>query len=151
MGLVQAICIAAEAGADPRTVPEATLVAGKGIAGDRNYAEHGLAPDKELTLIASEEIDGFNERTGLRVPYEALRRNLITAGADLNGLVGRRFTVGAVELEGIETCEPCAVIGRLLASADVPPRVVVRELVHRAGLRARILRGGVIRVGDRVA
>jgi MOSC domain-containing protein YiiM len=41
-------------------------------------------------------------------------------------------------------CEPCTVIERYAS------RPVLRELVHRGGLRADILEDGVVQVGDRV-
>jgi MOSC domain-containing protein YiiM len=41
-------------------------------------------------------------------------------------------------------CEPCTVVARYAS------RPVLRELVHRGGLRADILIDGEIRVGDEV-
>jgi MOSC domain-containing protein YiiM len=142
------IYIAPASRAQPHRVEEAMLIAGKGIVGDRKFREQGTRPDKELTLIAAEEIDAFNVRTGLAVTYGAMRRNLVTLGIDLNGCVGRKLRVGSIEIEGLELCEPCAIVGALLATATTPARAVVRELAHRAGLRARIVEGGVIRSND---
>lgn len=149
-GTLHSICMAAASRAEPEMVSEALLVAGAGIVGDRHYQEENPSPEQELTLIAAEEIDRFNERTGLDVPHAAVRRNLITVGIALNDLVGVRFNVGEAEVEGIELCEPCAVVGRLLASGVIEPRDVIRELRHRGGLRARIVTGGTIRVGDEI-
>ena len=72
------------------------------------------------------------------------RRNLVTEGADLNALVGRTFEIGEVVLRGIRLCEPC----NYLAKTTYPETLV--GLVHRGGLRAQIVRGGVLRVGDAV-
>ena len=72
------------------------------------------------------------------------RRNVVTRGIDLNGLVGREFAIGGVRCRGMRLCEPCTVIQRYAA------RPVLRPLVHRGGLRADILDDGVIRVGDPV-
>ena len=74
----------------------------------------------------------------------ATRRNLTTRGIHLNDLVGRRFRVGAVVCQGIRLCEPCL---DLEASIGRP---ILRPLAHRAGLRADILEGGDIALGDAV-
>ena len=69
---------------------------------------------------------------------------MLTRGIRLNDLVGKRFRVGSVECVGAELCEPCA----HLQSLTYPG--VLRGLVHRAGLRADIVRAGRIAVGDTV-
>jgi MOSC domain-containing protein YiiM len=149
-GILHSIYVASASRAEIEARPEALLVAGAGIVGDRHYQSEHPSPEEELTLVAAEELDGFNERTGLGVPYAAVRRNLVTVGVALNCLVGVRFKIGAAEAEGIELCEPCAVVGRLLASGERQPKDVIRELRHRGGLRARIITGGTIRVGDEI-
>jgi MOSC domain-containing protein YiiM len=63
----------------------------------------------------------------------------------LNDLVGRRFTVGEALLEGAELCEPCS----LFARRTFPQ--VKKAFAGKGGLRARVLRTGLIRVGDPVA
>jgi len=63
----------------------------------------------------------------------------------LNHLVGREFVVGGVRLRGIRLCEPCSHLEGLTR------RGVLAGLVHRGGLRAQILVGGEIRVGDPIA
>ncbi len=60
----------------------------------------------------------------------------------LNPLVGRRFRVGAVECVGRRLAEPCAHLERVSGSG------LLRPLVHRGGLRADILVGGTIALGD---
>ena len=69
---------------------------------------------------------------------------MVTRGIDLNALVGRRFRVGDVECLGRRLCEPCAHLQRLSPGT-------LRGLVHRGGLRADLLGGGTIRVGDAVS
>jgi MOSC domain-containing protein YiiM len=132
-----------------RSVVEAVLKAGKGVVGDRYYLGTGtfsgklpIKPDAEVTLIESEEIDRFNEITKLSKTPGEFRRNIVTRGVRLNDLVGHRFLVGAALLEGIRLCEPCAHLAGLVNPA------VVKTMVHRAGLRARIVSGASIRPGD---
>src|SRR5690606_2913606 len=137
-GRLLSIFVADRPFADIRSITEAMLVSGKGIVGDRCYREDGNSPAKELTLVESAQVDAFNDRTGLRILHSSLRRNLLTVGVDLTSLVGKRFRVGEVEAEGIELCEPCSIVGRLLATEEVKPKRVIAEFLHHAGLRARI-------------
>lgn len=140
-GTVELIAIAARKGDPVVTVEEAEAIAGKGLAGDRYTDGAGTFSTPgglgyELTLIEAEEA----ERIGL-APEDA-RRNIVTRGVDLNALVGRTFTVGAAECIGRRLCEPCAHLQRLTEPG------VLRALVHKGGLRADILGGGRISVGD---
>lgn len=149
MGKITAIYISPAAAAPVQSLAEAHLEAGRGIVGDRYYAECGTfskklgdSPDREVTLIELEQVDEFNRTTGMKLEPGALRRNIVTKGVDLNALVGVRFTVGDVTLEGIRLCEPCEHIARLVAPE------LLTGMVHKAGLRAGIIRGGIIRPGD---
>ncbi|HEX6621466.1 MAG TPA: MOSC domain-containing protein [Solirubrobacteraceae bacterium] len=142
-GIVAAIVLAPAAEAPLRSVERAQAIAGRGLQGDR-YADGagtfspGGGRGHDLTLVAAEVL----EDAGLE-PVEA-RRNLIVRGVDLDALRGRRFRVGTVECLGQRRCEPCAHLERLTRPG------VLRALAHRGGLRADILRGGELRVGDRV-
>jgi len=150
-GKVVAIVTTSVAGAPLQPVTAASLESGKGLVGDRYYAHGGSFSEKlkdsddwEITLIESEEIQRFNESQGLSLSPASFRRNIVTSGIRLNELVGRRFRVGSAVLEGIRLCEPCAHLGKLIGPA------VVKGMVHRAGLRARIITGSIVRVGEDV-
>jgi MOSC domain-containing protein YiiM len=144
MGEVVAIYIGPERQL-PQPVERVEAHARKGLAGNRYYWPDGSAPDgNALTLIAAEALEAFHEETGIELSAQASRRNVLTRGIDLNALVGKRFTVGEVECEGVELCEPCS----HLASLTHPG--VLRGMVHRAGLNADILTDGKISVGDAV-
>ena len=69
---------------------------------------------------------------------------MLTRGIRLNDLVDERFRVGEVECVGQELCEPCNHLQSLTQQG------VLRGMVHRAGLRADIVSGGRIAVGDEV-
>jgi MOSC domain-containing protein YiiM len=119
---------------------------GMGLAGDR-YVEpkNRRSPDYEVTLIELENIKGFAQATGLELAPEMPRRNIVTAGVPLNGLLGRHFSVGRAVFEGLELCEPC----RLFAKRTY--RQVLDFFPGKGGLRARIVSGGILSVGDRVS
>jgi MOSC domain-containing protein YiiM len=143
MAVVEQIISRSERSEYPRTVESARAVAGKGLEGDFYFGDD-LESGQALTLIAAEAIEAFNSESGLELTHADTRRQVLTRGIDLNALVGRRFRVGEVECEGIELCEPCNHLAKLTRQE------VLRGLVHRGGLRADILSGGDIAVGDEV-
>ena len=145
-GVVEQIAIAASRGALPARADHAVAHAGRGLEGEYHLAQDGSPadPGEALTLIAAERLQELRADTGIDLSHEASRRNLLTRGVDLNALVGRRFYVGEVLCEGVELCEPCAGLARMTE------RGVLRGLVHRGGLRADVLEGGQIEVGDAV-
>ena len=136
--------------AEMESKESARAVPGRGLEGDRyflglgTFSPHPQKPAYEITLIQQEHIQDFQRTTGL--PFTSLhaRRNLVTVAVDLNSLVGLDFTVGEVLLRGIKLCEPCAYLAKSSFSEVLP------GLVGKGGLRAQILRGGIIRVGDKV-
>jgi MOSC domain-containing protein YiiM len=144
-GRILHIFIAPARGAPMLALPEAEVIAECGLAGDR-YADatNRRSPDYQLSLIEIENVEAFAQASGLALKPDDPRRNLVTKGIRLNDLCGKRFMVGAVELEGLELCEPCATF----AQRTHPE--VVRFFVHRGGLRCRILSGGRIRIGDEI-
>lgn len=135
---VETIHVRAPEDDDVRAVDSVTVVAGKGIEGDRYFFDDGARPGLALTLIEA----GVVADAGLRAGQT--RRQLTVSGSGLNDLVGKRFRVGAVECLGVEICEPCLHLQELTRPG------IIKELVHRAGLNADILADGVISVGDDV-
>lgn len=147
-GEVVSIHVAPEAGVDLYPVAEASVTE-QGITGDRyavgggKFSEKG-GPGRAVTLVEIEALEALAREEGIELDPGALRRNLVTRDVPLNHLVGREFSVGDVVLRGIRLCEPCAYLAELTETG------VSRALVHRAGLRADVVREGVIRPGDPV-
>src|SRR3954452_8097886 len=142
MGEVAAIAIAGVRGELPEPVERVRVTAGHGLDGDFHA---GVDGNVALTLIAEEALEGLLADTGLDISHAETRRNVLTRGVDLNALVGQRFRVGDVVCEGVELCEPCRRLARLVDELKV-----LRGLVHRGGLRADIVTDGEIAVGDSV-
>ena len=146
-GKVEAVLLAPEAEAPLARVDEASAVAGRGLVGDRYALAHGTFSGEgrgyQLTLIEAEALEALVAE-GTPLTWEDARRNIVTRGIRLNALVGRRFAVGDVECVGRRLAEPCSHLQRLA------PAGVLRGLVHRGGLRADIVSGGMIRLGDAV-
>jgi len=142
MGSVEGIHIAAHEAAPCEPVEQVSVVAGRGVRGDRKFAEHARGSGEDLTLIAAESLEALEREHGIALAPGESRRQLTTRGVDLNALVGRRFTVGSVEAVGVDLCEPCVSLQR----ATQPG--VMRGLAHRGGIYADVISGGEIAVGD---
>jgi MOSC domain-containing protein YiiM len=145
VGRVEAIALAAARGELPQGVERVRAHAGRGLEGEYHLAPERAERSDAITFIAAEALEGLREDTGLSLTHAETRRNVLTRGVDLNALVGERFRVGEVECEGVELCEPCMTLARLVDEFGV-----VRGLVHRGGLRADILTDGEFAVGDPV-
>ena len=113
-------------------------VAGRGLEGDRYFFAAGAGSGEALTLIEAEAL----EDVGLTGAQS--RRQVVVRDGGLNDLVGKRFRVGEVECLGVELCEPCLHLQSLTRPG------IIKDLIHRGGLRADILSGGTISVGDKV-
>ena len=138
---VVSLHIAVAAAASVVSVGEIQAIAGKGLEGDRYFLKTGTfsktpGSGREVTLIEVEAIEA------LRRDAAQARRNIVTRGLALNDLIDRDFAVGEAVLRGTRLCDPCAHLEKLTVKG------VMRGLIHRGGLRAEVVRGGTIRVGD---
>jgi hypothetical protein len=136
---VEAIHTRRSGGDDLQLLENVEAVAGKGLVGDRYFYPDGAKPGLALTLVEAEVVS----EVGL-APGET-RRQLTVSGTGLNDLVGKRFRVGVVECYGVELCEPCLHLQELTRPG------IINDLLHRAGLNADILVGGVIAIGDEIS
>ena len=141
--------VALSAGRPVRAVESATAVAGQGLLGDRYQTGSGeWSYDPRLyddvTLIATEALTAARFERGVDLAAGASRRNVETRGVDLDALVGRVFQVGQVVLRGERACEPCRYLDR------VTGQDAKAALLGRGGLRATVLVGGQLQVGDRI-
>jgi MOSC domain-containing protein YiiM len=141
--MVEAIFIGAVRKQPMSQVQEVKAIAGEGLEGDR-YCRPGH-PESQITLTEAEALEASVRDYEIEIGKNETRRNLLTRGVALNHLVGREFRVGDVRLRGLELCEPC---GHLKALTN---KDVIKALRHRGGLRAEILAGGVIKVGDAIS
>lgn len=133
-------------------VNQIVLEAGKGIFGDRYYNQEGtfsnkgeIEPDRDVTLIEIEKIDALNKEHNLDITAEDLRRNIVVSNCDLNSLVDKEFQIGEVVLKGLRLCEPCKYL-----SDKLNEKKVLSEMVHKAGLRAQIIKSGSIDLNSQV-
>ena len=120
------------------------VVVGKGIKGDRNYCDNNEAR-KQITLIESESIDYYNQKFNTNFSYLDLRRNLITKNIQLNELVGKKLSIGQIDIQVHDLCRPCNYLQEILGKDNI-----IKEFLRRGGLRCEILISGNIKVGDEI-
>ena len=125
-------------------VSSINVLANKGIIGDRHFKQFN-DPYNQLTLIESENIDYYNIKYGLNIPYIDFRRNIITKGIKLNDLVGKKISIGKVELEGIDLCRPCKHLCEVLGQENI-----IKEFLRRGGIRCQILTSSSIKINDKI-
>ena len=120
------------------------VITNHGVVGDRHFKEFN-DPYNQLSIIESENIDYYNIKFGLNIPYINFRRNIVTKGIQLNDLVGKKILVGNVEVEGIDLCRPCRHLTEVLGQDNI-----LKEFLRRGGLRCQVLSSSSIKIGDKL-
>lgn len=138
-GRLMAISVSDVKGTRKRNVPAAQLVADWGIAGDA----HAGRWHRQVSLLAVESIATMVAR-GLTVGPGDFAENLATEGIDLKNLpIGAQLSVG-------ETVLAITQIGKVCHARCAIYEAAGDCVMPREGVFARVLQGGVIRVGDAV-
>ena len=145
MSFVYKICIAKKSGEIMQNVNNIEVVADKGIVNDRYFNDNN-DKDIQITLIESENIDRFNEKSKTNIPYIDFRRNIITKGIKLNELIGKEILIGEVRLKGHRLCDPCKYLQDKLQKENLFKNLAY--LHSRGGLRCEILESGIIALKD---
>lgn len=114
-------------------------VAGRGVEGDR-YFDFKDNYKGQITFFALEVFEDVCRRLNVtRKSPGVTRRNVITAGVDLNSLVGVEFEIQGVRFAGTAECSPCHWMDKAIAPG------AEAALHGHGGLRARILTDGTLR------
>lgn len=150
------IQIAEDKGQPMLSLERANVIEG-GIEGDRYTTGKGAWSkskpprniDRHISLIEQEAIDAVRAEEQIDVTFRDTRRNILTVGIDLNGLVGKKFRIGDVLVEGVELCDPCGRPGILSGKDDMRQRFE-QAFQQRGGLRVRVLGTGEITKGDAI-
>ena len=126
---------------EPVTVlDQVEAFSGFGLAGDR-YASQSNGK-RQVTLVQSEHLEAVAKILGKsEVRADSVRRNLLVSGINLLALRNRQFRIGAVLLDGSGPCEPCSRMEEVLGVGGY------NAMRGHGGITARILEGGVIKVG----
>ncbi len=120
------------------------VIENKGIVGDRHFKDYN-DPYCQLSLIEAENIDYYNYKYGLNIPYVDFRRNIITQGIRLNELINKKILIGSTKLEGVDLCRPCKHLTEVLNQKNI-----LKEFLRKGGLRCQILSSSNIHVGDEI-
>ena len=127
-----------------KEVESIEVLANKGVVGDRHFSDYN-DPFCQLTLIESENIDFYNLKYGLNIPYVEFRRNIVTKGIRLNELLGKKLKIGNVEVEAVDLCRPCRHLTEVLCQNNI-----LKEFLRKGGLRCQILSSSIIKIGDEI-
>lgn len=114
-----------------------------GLEGD-HFA--GKAQSKrQVTLISAEHIQAVASMLHRdRIDPGLLRRNIVVRGINLLALKGKQFQIGETILEMSGLCHPCSRMEKNLGTGGY------NAMRGHGGITARIIKGGIIRVGDLV-
>ena len=127
-----------------KEVESIEVLANKGVVGDRHFSDYN-DPFCQLTLIESENIDFYNLKYGLNIPYVEFRRNIVTEGIRLNELIGKKLRIGNAEVEAVDLCRPCRHLTEILCQDNI-----LKEFLRKGGLRCQILTSSIIKIGDEI-
>ena len=144
MGKVYKLGIAADYNKKIQETESIEVITDKGVVGDRHFKDYN-DPYCQLSLIESESIDQYNTKYGLNISYVDFRRNIITKEIELNNLIGKKFFIGKVQVEGIDLCRPCRHLTEMLNQENI-----LKEFLRKGGLRCRILTSSKINIGDKI-
>ena len=128
---------------EPMLSPDQIMVDPKqGIVGDR-YA--GRSGKRHLTLMQKEHLAVIASNLGKEPLSPALfRRNLVVTGLNLLALKKRLVRIGDAEIEVTGECHPCSYMEEQLGPGGY------NAVRGHGGITARVVTGGIIRVGDSV-
>lgn len=139
MGKVIAVCTSPAKGTEKVNVNEAVFVEDYGIEGDA----HAGKWHRQVSLLSYDKIREFRDR-GADVENGAFGENLVVEGIDLSSLpVGTRLCCGDVILEVTQIGKECHHGCRIFQTMG-------DCIMPREGVFARVLKGGIIRSGDRM-
>ena len=116
----------------------ATLVTGRGIAGNANQGG-----TRQVTILSREKWQALMDGLGADLEPRARRANLVVSGLDLENTRGRVLRVGPCRLRISGETQPCEQMEDALTGLQDAMRPA-----WSGGASAEVLEGGEIAVGD---
>lgn len=121
---------------------EVMAITNRGLDGDRYRTPNGK---RQVTLMQAEHLSVIAALLNTNaLDPSVLRRNLLIKGINVLALKSERFRIGQAVLEGTGPCPPCSRMEEVLGLGGY------NATRGHGGITARILRGGMIRIGDGV-
>ena len=138
---VVAVCTSKKKGTKKQAIASGLLKEDYGLIGD---AHAGYLPNRQVSLLAIESIDKMRH-LGLKLSPGDFAENITIEGTDLCHLpIGTRILVGnEVVLEVTQ-------IGKECHTACAIRRQVGQCIMPKEGVFARVVRGGLVKSGDKV-
>jgi uncharacterized protein YcbX len=112
--------------------------------------------DSPVLVVNLSTVAAFSLEANMAVDHRRFRANFYVDGFEPDEEVrwiGRRLTAGAAQLEVVKRCERCVVITHDPDTTATTPallRVLTQASETCMGIYCRVLRPGVVAVGDRV-
>ena len=131
-------------GDEVRAIDTVEAVKGKGLVNNRHFKENN-EKKSQITLIEIENINYYNKISKTQIASINFRRNIITSGIKLNELLNKEFYIGKVRVKAHDLCRPCKYLQELLKQNNI-----IKEFLHKGGLRCEILTSGKICIGDKI-
>jgi MOSC domain-containing protein YiiM len=141
------IFVAADAGQPMRRLTEARALPGAGLEGDRYATGRGYwrrTDGCEVTLVDAVDLERAERRSGIAFADGEHRRNLVVRGIPLHAFRGHEVQIGEVRLAFQRLRPPCGYLDQVLRPG------AGKALGRGAGICLRVVRGGVLRVGESV-
>ncbi len=135
-GKLLAVCVSERKGTFKQCVDRAELQENFGLVGDA----HSGGWHRQISLLSAADIQSMRER-GLDLKFGAFGENLVIEGLDFGGLgIGSILGIGQAELELTQIGKVCHTRCAIYQqSGDC--------IMPRAGLFARVIRGGILKPG----
>ncbi|WOJ96955.1 MOSC domain-containing protein [Congregibacter brevis] len=125
-------------------VKSVQAIASRGLDGDHRV-DKTPGSGRQVTLISREFIEQTEHFLGTdAIDPATLRRNLVVSGINLHALRHQRFAIGDAIFEASALCHPCSRMEMALGKGGVA------AMLGHGGLCCKILKGGVITLGDEV-
>jgi len=126
-----------------QAIEEVQAVVGEGLVGD-HFMGNG-AGRRQVTLLQYEHLKAVASFLGrMDIDPALLRRNIVVKGINLLALKDKQFGIGEALMEMTGHCHPCSRMEEMLGEGGF------NALRGHGGVTARVVRGGIIRLGDSV-
>ncbi len=136
---IKAVCTSKEKGAKKQNIKIGVLKENFGIVGDAHAGSR-----RQVSLLAEESIEKMKNK-GLDINFGDFAENIVTSGIDLKNLpIATKIRIGKNAI--LEVTQ----IGKVCVSRCAIYYKTGDCIMPKEGIFAKVLKGGIIKVGDRL-